>query len=90
MYSLLVAQTKIVSAIKPKSDYDFFVYQGKTINLPFRGKDVPLTKGQRFGVRKSASKKQIRLIMGDDLTRVFTLTLDDAKKIARGVQGGAK
>ena len=82
MYSHLVH-----AAIKPAENYTWFVYQGRQMDLPFRGIQVPLMKGQKIGVRKSANGKQIRLVMGDEITRVFTLDLPTAQKIAKSVKG---
>jgi hypothetical protein len=79
MYSCLVAR------IKGEDEYDFFTYTGPMIMLPFRGIEIPLSKGEKFGVRKSSNGKSIRLILGDDLNRVFTIDLETAKKIARSV-----
>lgn len=81
MYSCLVAR------IKPESDYEMFTYKGKTIDIPFRGITRPLTKGQRFGVRKSSNGKQIRMIFEGDPTRVMTLDLALGQKIAKGIKG---
>ena len=80
MYSCLVAR------IKDESEYDTFTYTGKPIEIPFRGITRTLEKGQRFGVRKSSNGKQIRMIFEGDPTRVMTLDLPLAKRIARFVK----
>lgn len=80
MYSCLVAR------IKDESEYDTFTYTGKPIEIPFRGITRTLEKGQRFGVRKSSNGKQIRMIFKGDPTRVMTLDLPLAKRIARFVK----
>jgi hypothetical protein len=80
MYSFLVAR------IKPADNYQFFTYEGKRpVPLDFRGKEILVTKGQKFGVRKSANKKAIRLILDDDVNRVFTISLDQARDLAKHV-----
>lgn len=80
MFSFLQA------AIKPASDYSWFKYAGsKPTSLTFRGNQVEIKKGQNFGVRPSVNKKDIRLVLENDLNRVITLTLDQAKKLARNV-----
>lgn len=89
MYSFLVKATpvSVEALIKPESHYEFFTYQGKKpVVLNFRGKDVEVAKGMKFGVRPSADGKNIRLIFKDDPNRVHTLTLDQAKQLAKGVQ----
>ncbi len=87
MYSCIVAKTEVTALIKPKGDYQWFTYTGKKpLELPYRGIEVPLEKGQRFGVRRSANKKQIRLVMGDEVNRVFTLTLELAKALGRACE----
>ena len=78
MYSSLIK-----ARIKGEDEYDWFSYTGPIIMLPFRGIDIPLAKGEKFGVRKSSNGKQIRLVMGDDLNRVFTITLEQAQAIAK-------
>lgn len=88
MYSCLV-YTPVVAAIKGLDSYDFFTYDGPKLDIPYRnGKDVSITKGQKFGVRKSSNNKEIRLILNDDVSRVFTITLDLARKLARNVRSG--
>jgi hypothetical protein len=82
MWSQLVVQ----AAIKGEEHYQFFTYHGPTIKLPYRGIEVPLEKGQKFGVRKSADGKKIRLIFDDEVNRVFTLPLEVAQKIAKKVK----
>lgn len=82
MYSFLVVQSRI----KPAEDYDFFTYDGPKMNLDFRGRPVTITKGTRFGVRKSSSQKAIRLVLGDDVNRVFTIDLPTAKKLAKHIR----
>jgi hypothetical protein len=82
MYSHLVQ-----SAIKPAASYTWFIYTGRQIQLPYRGIEVPLEKGQKIGVRKSADGKKIRLVMDDEVNRVFTLDLTTAQKIAKFVKG---
>lgn len=81
MYSCLVAK------VLDETKYEFFTYKGGAIDIPFRGITRPLAKGQRFGVRKSSSGKQIRMIFEGDPTRVMTLDLKLAQKIAKGIKG---
>lgn len=82
MYSCLVAR------IKPEENYDWFTYKGRALEIPFRGITRTLDKGQEFGVRRSSSGKQIRMIFKGDPTRVMTLDLDLAKKVAKGIKKG--
>lgn len=82
MYSALV----VTAAPRAAGAYQFFTYHGPTIKLPYRGIEVPLEKGQKFGVRKSADGKKIRLIFDDEVNRVFTLPLATAQKIAKKVK----
>ena len=83
MYAFLIAR------IKPEEDYDFFTYGGKPITLDFRGKPVVVSKGTTFGVRKSSNNKQIRLVLNDDVNRVFTISLDQAKQLSKGIVHGS-
>ena len=87
MYSCLVTKTSVTALVKPASSYQWFTFTSKKpIELPYRGIEVPLTKGMKFGVRRSADKKKIRLVLGDEVNRVFTLSLDTAKAIARACE----
>lgn len=88
MYSFLTAGTPVEARIKPNTDYDMFQYGGKRpFPLDFRGKEVLLEPGMKFGVRKSSNGKQIRLILADDVNKVFTISLDTAKKLAKNIKG---
>jgi hypothetical protein len=87
MYSFLVIPARMTAAIKPESHYDWFTYQAqKPVNLDFRGKPIQVTKGTKFGVRPSSNEKQIRLIFPDQPTKVFTLSLEQARQLAKGVK----
>lgn len=92
MYSFLVLGgcstdvTDVEARIKPEDDYDFFTYQGKPLTIDSRGKHAEVKKGQRFGVRKSSNGKEIRMVLDDNVNRVFTLDLDTAKQLAKGIK----
>jgi hypothetical protein len=79
MYSHLVAR------VKGEEDYQFYRYTGPTMMLNFRGKEEPISKGDKFGVRKSSDGKKIRLIMDDNLSRVFTISLPEATSLSKHV-----
>lgn len=83
MYSCLVT-----ARIKEKSEYDWFRYSGKPMEIPFRGITRTLETGQKFGVRKSSNGKQIRMVFDGDLTRVMTIDLKTARAIARSIAEG--
>lgn len=82
MYSCLVAK------VQEEAAYDFFTYGGAPVDVPFRGITRTLTAGQRFGVRKASSDKQIRMIFAGDPSRVMSLDIKLARKIAAGIKGG--
>lgn len=76
----------IESAPKGEEHYDFFTYRGKVpVAVNFRGQDYRVMNGMRFGVRPSSNKKFIRLIFPENKNRVFTIDLETAKKLAKGV-----
>lgn len=86
MYKFLAAQRLIEARIKGADEYDFFTYQGKTpVEFDYRGKAIMLKKGDKFGVRPSSSGKEIRLVKGDELTKVVTITYEQAKSLARRI-----
>jgi hypothetical protein len=83
MYSFL-----ITSRIKSGDEYDWYVYKGnKPVKVEFRGKSIKIEEGQKFGVRPSSSGKEIRLVFPNDLTRVITIDLATANKLANGIKG---
>lgn len=95
MYSFLMTASlalgKIPVHAQPKGEehYKFYTYKGvKPVTLEFRGNPEVIKKGDKFGVRKSANGKQIRLILPDEETRVFTLSLDQAQALSKGIQKG--
>lgn len=82
MYSFLIE-----SRILPESNYEFFVYKGKKpVTVSFRGKEISVAPGTKFGVRPSTNGKHIRMIFPSDPTRVITLDLETAKKLAKGLK----
>lgn len=81
MYAFLVQ-----AAPKDESFYDFFTYNGaRDVPVVFRGEEYTISKGTKFGVRKSANGKLIRLIFPDNKNRVFTIDQPTAQKLANGV-----
>jgi hypothetical protein len=81
MYSFLVK-----AAPRPEEAYQFFTYRGKRpVVVNFRGRDISIGAGQRFGVRPSANGRHIRLVFPGDVNRVITLDLPTAQKLANGV-----
>ncbi|MGE8452061.1 hypothetical protein D3C87_1424450 [compost metagenome] len=88
MYSFLVP---VHGAVKPAENYEWFQFHGsKPVELSFRGKPVVIKKGMRFGVRPSVNKKDMRLVLPGEETKVITLTLDQAGALAKGVRSGGK
>lgn len=85
MYSFLT------SAVKPKENYEWFVYYGSTpVELEYRNKPVLITKGVRFGILPSVSKRQIRLILPESPNNAIVLTMDQAQRLAQGVKPGGR
>lgn len=92
MYSFLMTASSthgkqpLVAQPKGEESYQWFTFKGsKPVTLDFRGNPETISKGDKFGVRKSANGKNIRLILPDEETRVFTLTLKQAQELAKGV-----
>jgi len=93
MYSFLCTASSthgkqpLVAQPKGEEHYQWLTYKGaKPVTLDFRGTPETVTKGDKFGVRKSANGKQIRLIFPDEENRVFTLTLKQAQDLAKGAK----
>jgi hypothetical protein len=80
MYSFLLAK------VKESHDYQWFTYYGdRAVKLEYRGREVVINKHSKFGVRPSTNGKFIRLILPNDHTRVITITLSQAKRLANQV-----
>jgi len=83
MYSFLIQARP-----KPEAAYQFFTYKGKRpVTVNFRGTDIKIENGTKFGVRPSSNGKFIRLIFPGDQNRVLTIDEATAKKLANGVEG---
>lgn len=81
MYSFLISAKP-----KPEVAYQFFTYRGKrAVTVNFRGQDIKISDGTKFGVRPSSNGKFIRLIFPGDQNRVLTIDLATARKLANGV-----
>lgn len=81
MYSRLVVRAAPMGV----EQYKYFTYLGRTLDIPFRGISVPLSKGQLIGVRRN-DDGHICLILDNDINRVFTPSADLAAKIAKKVK----
>jgi len=81
MYSFLLE-----SRIKGEDEYSFFTYKkGPPITVDFRGQPREIKKGTRFGVRPSSNGKFVRLVFPGELTKVITVPMETAQKLAKGV-----
>lgn len=87
MYSfLLQAADAVIARPRPEEAYKFFTYTGKKpVAVSFRGQEISIGKGDRFGVRPSRNGKFIRLIFPNEPTRVITIDQETANLLARGV-----
>ncbi|QRE00349.1 hypothetical protein [Burkholderia phage BCSR5] len=82
-----LTQSKVFAAPKAVEHYDFYTYKGRAlVELSYRGTPVTVSKGTEFGVRKSADGKKIRLILNREPNKVYTITLDQAKQLAKGLK----
>jgi predicted unusual protein kinase regulating ubiquinone biosynthesis (AarF/ABC1/UbiB family) len=79
-----VRRLKEIARIKGDDEYEWFKYTGSEFELSRKGKPHSLTKGDKFGVRRSSNGKQIRLVLESlGPTFVFTLSPEDAQAIAK-------
>lgn len=86
MFSFMLQDSPLEARIKSEAEYEFFSYNGPVMTVDFRGKPVPIGKGDIFGVRPSSNGKHIRLIFPKDPTRVITIDPETAKKLAKGAK----
>lgn len=74
------------AAPKGEDAYEFFTFGGpRPVPLNFRGVIRTVNKGDRFGVRPSSNKKFIRLIFPGEPTKVYTIDMQTAKQLAKGI-----
>lgn len=77
------AAVKEVSLVKGAEAYTWGIYNGSKLTISSRaGRTVTLVKGTKFGVRQSASGKDIRLVFEElGLSIVFTMDLVTLNRI---------
>jgi hypothetical protein len=75
----------VVARIKTEDEYEWFVYAGAEIHASNdKGRNLILHKGDKYGARKSANGKQIRLITEEQgPTKVFTCDAELAELLAK-------
>ena len=78
-------KTDVLARIKGLAEYEWLTYTGpKKSLLGKQGSKLDLEKGDTYGVRHSSSGKEIRLVSPKTgLTRVFTLDVSTAEKLAK-------
>lgn len=87
MYSFLLSSVAVEARPRPEEAYTFFTYKGASpVGVTFRGKELAINRGDRFGVRPSRNGKFIRLVFPNDPTRVITVDQATANKLAKGVK----
>lgn len=76
---------KEIALVKPDAAYIWFSYNGPELNAANdKGRKLSLIQGDKFGVRKSANGKSIRLITKTDgPTKVFTCDEHMAQLLAK-------
>ncbi len=87
MYSFLLAAHTVTARPRPEEAYEFFTYNGASaVAVSFRGRDIKINKGDRFGVRPSRNGKFVRLVFPNDPNRVITVDQATAERLAKGVK----
>jgi hypothetical protein len=85
MYSFLMSPEILSARTRPADAYDWFVYTNRspvTINANLR-----IEKGMQFGVRRSEDDpRKVRLVIAGNLARVWTVNMEKAKALAKGVR----
>lgn len=80
------SSTEEQASPKDQSHYQWFTYKkSKPVLVNFRGRQIEIGKGTKFGVRKSGDQKKIRLIFPNDPNRVITVPMEQAQQLAKGV-----
>jgi hypothetical protein len=89
MSSVTAAVTKTTeqARIKDNDEYMWRQYTGPSISLNFRGKPLPLERGEKIGLRLSSNGKSKRMVIERlGLTRVFTLDENLEKQLIPNVK----
>jgi hypothetical protein len=82
-----VAKTTEQARIKDNDEYMWRQYTGPGITLNFRGKPLPLDRGEKIGLRLSSNGKSKRMVIERlGLTRVFTLDENLEKQLIPNVK----
>lgn len=81
----LQAHAELTARIKGADEYSWMLHQGGKLTLQTSKGPIEIDKGEVYGVRPSSNGKQIRFVQAEDhgINKVMTLTLDDAKKLAK-------
>ncbi len=84
MYSFLISSEIRAQASGEADDYDWMTYSRRpTLRV---NANLSLESGSRFGVRPCAEDPEsIRLVIHGNMDRVFTISMETAAKIAKGV-----
>lgn len=71
--------------IKTKEDYQWYIFKGnKPMFIYFRGNPVSIKQGDKFGMRLSASGKNIRLVLDRlGVTHVITIDFDEKQVLVK-------
>jgi hypothetical protein len=79
MYSFLLGTRDTVDP----SEYDWFTYTRATkiINA-----NLKIEKGARFGVRPATESNRVNLVLHGNLSRVFSVSMENARTLAKGVR----
>jgi hypothetical protein len=85
MYSFLMSPEIVSAKVKPAESYDWFVYTNRspvTINA-----NLKIEKGAHFGVcRSDDDPRKVRLVLHGNLARVWTVSMEKARALAKGVK----
>jgi len=84
MYSFLISSEIRAQTIGEADEYDWLTYSRST---PLRvNANLSLQSGSRFGVRRCAEDPHsVRLVLHGNMQRVFTISMETAAKIAKGI-----
>ena len=82
---MTASRAHMTAAIKGEEAYVWFLYTGPSLHAANdKGRTLSLEKGDKFGVRKSANLKSIRLITQEGgPNKVFTCDAEMAALLAK-------
>jgi hypothetical protein len=81
MYSFLLDRERPRVDVQ---DFEWFTYS-KSAPMVINA-NLKIEKGARFGVSPSSDRDRVNVVMSSNLSRVFSVSMEKAQRLAKGVR----